>query len=217
MTDAPIPKATRDLVEIAVASLDRLAALVATWRPNGDGFLVADERDGWERTALEARAAVDRVLDGLDAGPLRDAAETCRRRVEEVLVREALIHADTPDRIHKARTALGIAGEVLRPSWAQVSLRRVAKVVSRRLDNLTRTCRDRNVRMARCHGEVYADPHELAVACILEVEQIERFFLRNPSNRLRSQAGARDGLTARHDVDDAPTELAGANPSPPGR
>lgn len=210
-------KQQQQRTEAAVACLDRLAALVATWRPNGDAFLIVDDREAWERTALEAEAAVDLVLDGLHAGTLRDAAETCRRRVEEVLAPEPLIHADTPERIHKARTALGIAGEVLRPPWAQVSLRRVAKIASRRLDNLTRTCRDRNVRMARCHGEVYADPQQLAAACILEVEQIERFSLRTTSNHLRSQAMARDGLTPRHDGADAPTELAGANPSPPGR
>ncbi len=176
-------KQQQQRTEIAVACLDRLAALVATWRPNGDGFLIVDDREAWERTALEAEAAVDLVLDGLHAGTLRDAAETCRRRVEEVLAPEPLIHANTPERIHKARTALGIAGEVLRPSWARIPLKYAAEVIGTdRRDNLLRRCRLQGVKIARCRGAVYADAHGLAGAGILTAEQVADFYLRFPSD-----------------------------------
>lgn len=177
-----MPKHLRDRVEIAVAHLDRLAALVTSWRPTDDEFLIADDRDAWAVTAEAAGDAVDRVLDGLQAGRLRDAATTCRRRVNEVLRTDRLVSASVVDRMRSARTALGIEGQVIRPTWATIPLRYIKAATNEtRADNLLRRLRIRHVRHARCSGEVYAHPHDLVAVGILTVEQIADFLLTGPS------------------------------------
>ncbi|MCR9217311.1 MAG: hypothetical protein NXI14_08935 [bacterium] len=197
MTDAPITKAMRDRIEVAVACLDRLAALVASWRPTDDGYRVADDRDAWVSTAQAALDAVDRVLDGLDAGRLCDAATTCRCRIDEVLRTDRLISACVVDRMRSARTALGIAGQVIRPTWATIPLRYIKSATNEnRPDNLLRRLRIRHVRHARCSGEVYAHPHDLVAVGILTVEQIADFLLTTPSEHPQTSSRPSEAVPA---------------------